>query len=127
MFQKDLNATGVVSLGMPTIGTVGCVVFQVVAASGGWSGTALVKGRVGGAIPGTGATIPNTSLTGLICYNVATKAAVAAATGITAAGIYAVEAPGLEIVLDYTHTSGSALVYGVPLDYPLELLNTTTA
>lgn len=123
MFQKSLQATGKVSLGMPTVGTVGCVVFQV-QDLGSWSGSALVKGRVGGPLVGSGSPINDTELIGLIYYNVATKTKVVAATAITAEGIYAVEAPGLEIVLDYTHTAGSAAVYGVPLDYALQLLNT---
>lgn len=123
MYQKRLEASGNVSLGMPTVGTVGCHVFQVIADAGGWSGSALVKGRVGGSrLDGT--PIPDANLTGLIYYNVATKVKVVAATAITAAGIYAVEAPGIEVVLVYTHTSGGATVDGAPLDYPLQLLNT---
>lgn len=124
MYQKRLEATGKVSLGMPSIGVVGCHVIQVVADGGGWSGSAVVKIRVGGPIPTGGAPIPDASLATVPYYNVATKAKVAAGTAITAAGIYAIEAPGLEVVLDYTHTSGGATVSGNPLDYPLQLLNT---
>lgn len=122
MFQKALNASGNVSLGMPTVGTVGCVVIHVVDL-GSWSGSAVVKIRVGGE-RSDGTPIPDAQLVTVPYYNVATKAKVAAATAITAAGIYAIEAPGLEVVLVYTHTAGAAAVYGNPLDYPLQLLNT---
>jgi hypothetical protein len=123
MFVKDLQATAFVSLGMPSVGVVGCVVIQVVPDAGGWSGSAVVNIRVGGARP-DGTPIPNAALATVPYYNVATKAKVVAGTAITAAGIYAIEAPGLEVVLNYTHTSGSAVIYGNPLDYPLQLLNT---
>lgn len=124
MNQKRLEATAKVSLGMPSIGDVGCVVFQVIADGGGWSGSAVPKIRVGGTTPTTGAPLPDAALTTVPYYNVATKAKVAAGTGITGAGIYAIETPGLEAVLDYTHTSGGATVYANPLDYPLQLLGT---
>ena len=106
MIQKALQSTGIVSLGFPSNAAVGIVVFQVIGAT--WSGSAVVKIREGGARARPGTPVPVANLVTTQYANWGTATIVAAGSPITTDGIYAVLAPGVEVVLDYTHTSGQA-------------------
>lgn len=104
-----LNATGFFSLGLgaPNAREVGRVVIQVIGNT--WSGSALPQARV------WGAGIANGNLKSIPYLNVATGAVIPAGNAITADGIYEFQSNGTEIVLNYTHTSGSAAVSTLPV------------
>lgn len=119
MLQKSLQATGIVSLGTVDRGVGGVMVFQVVGAT--WTGSALVKVRVGGPTL-AGTPIPDANLKTIPYYNVATGTVIAPGTAITADGIFAVIANSLEVVLDYTHSAGAAAIYGLPAEIATALV-----
>lgn len=85
----------------------GKLILDVVDA-GAWSGTLKVAGRARGR---GGATFS----TYLPLVNLNTGAAIAAGTGITAAGLYSVDISGLEVRVEHTWTAGSVSVYGEPV------------
>lgn len=89
------------SLGDVSETTVARVVVQVVGA--GWTGGLTPKARVK---DGSAAPLVNVPYT-----NVGTNAPVAAGAAISADGIYEIDAPGREVVLDHAWTAGSVTIY----------------
>ena len=95
------------SLGDASGSYVGRIVFQIV---GGGTFSFTPKARL------RGASIANGSLVSVPYTNRGTGASVAAGTAITAAGLYEVDATGVEVTLDGSYTSGACAVYPQPLE-----------
>lgn len=96
-----LTASENIDIGDASDRVVGTVVLQVKDVSS-WVGSIQPVGRLRGATDMPWVDLPYQNLISL--------ADVAASTPITAAGIYAIRADGLEVELQYTHTSGSGAV-----------------
>lgn len=112
-----MTATQVYPLAFPSHAVIGTVVFQIVGTT--WAGNAVPQIRMGGPQAASDAGLGASTLKNCSYVNVSTGAQVAAGTAITADGIYAVTAPGVEVVLNHTQVTGSALVYFIPLEMPL--------
>lgn len=112
-----MTATQVYSLAFPSNEVIGTVVFQIIGAA--WAGSAIPQMRLGGPQAASDSGLVAGAFKNCAYINVATGAQVAAGTAITADGIYAVTAPGVEVALSHTQVTGSALVYFTPLELPL--------
>lgn len=107
---QGTNGTNNYLIGNAAEGVVGRFLLHIVAAGGGWSGSVTVKGRA----KGSGAAflaIPykRRYVGGAVSDDTTVSAA------ITGTAIIDVDAAGLDVSLEYTHTSGSATVNAVPL------------
>ena len=96
--------SGLLDLGMAVEGKL---ILEVVDEDA-WSGVLKVAGRV----TGRGAAGEAAYGTNLPLVDLSDSTAVAAATGITAAGLYSVDISGLEVRIEHTFTSGEVSVYG---------------
>lgn len=105
MQTRELKATGQLQLGEGSDSTVGRVVFQIEDVDT-WDGSAVVKGRV----PRSDAPLVDLPFT-----QYSDNSEQPAGTAITGPGIYAVDLPGVEVVLEYTHVDGRAKVHAIPL------------
>lgn len=103
-----VNSTDNYVLGNAAEGVVGSVAVQITVPSA-WSGSIVVKGRVKGS--GSWVPIPyrRRNLGGTVSDDTVVSAA------ITAAALIFVDAAGLDVSLDNTHTSGAAVVYFAPV------------
>ena len=117
MFQKTLNATAKVSLGIAHPDIAGSTSFQIYTPSAA-SYSAVPKIRMGGQLTntdGSSGSVPDAALKSVRYWNMGTSTLVAAGTAITADGVFVVNLPaGVELVLDNTYTSGDARVYATP-------------
>jgi hypothetical protein len=109
MINTSLNATAKISLG--NAGPFGGSFAVQVIIPTALSTSAVLKLRVAGPTAYSDSGIPDASLTSVRYWSVGTSTLVAAATPITAAGLYVINVPpNCEIVLDNTYTSGSGTV-----------------
>lgn len=108
VWTASLDTTGNLEMGDAAVGAVGSWVLQV---SGTFSGSLVLKKKIVG-----GATAV-ASASNTYYFNFASSGAteVAAGTAITAAGLFKVPCDGCSLVLNYTATSGTMIVEGVPL------------
>lgn len=98
------NKTETISVGDSSHGYVGSTVLQV--EGSGWTGQLVIQGRVRGS---------GLTMKALPYQNLITLADVAAGTPITADGLYAVRADGLEIEIVHTRTAGAVSLAAKPL------------
>ncbi len=98
----DTTTTDLV-LGEAPASSIGSCIIQVVDL-GSWSGAIIPQARL---IGGASTSAPFVS----VAYeNLASGAEVAAGSSITAAGLYAIRLDhGMELAIDYTHTSGTGV------------------
>lgn len=106
MASKKIHATEKISLGDASTQSVGRIVFKIRDDSS-LSTSMVVKARILGEADAELVSVPYTDRS--------SNTALAAGTAITAAGLYEVDATGVEIVLDNTYTSGSGTVVYQPV------------
>lgn len=109
MINTTLNATAKISLG--NAGPYGGSFAVQVIVPSAVSTSAVPKLRIAGPNAFNDSGIADASLTSVRYWNVGTSTLLAAATAITAAGLYIFNVPpNCELVLDNTYVSGSATV-----------------
>ena len=106
MQRIDLTATAVRNIGEAAEGVVGSWVVQV---SGTFSGALKLRKKIRRGVVADGSAAPT------YYQDFAAGTNVAANTDITAAGLFLVPCYGCDLVLDYTHTSGTCVVEVEPL------------
>jgi hypothetical protein len=101
MFTKSSSASEDIALGNASSGATGRMVIHVVGAS--WTGTLTPRGRVAG------------SGAALSALQATKRSDDTAVSSISADGIYAIDASGLDVVLTHARTAGSVTVYAQPV------------
>lgn len=103
MYKATLSASSTEKVGALSK-LVNRFVFQTVGSS--WTGSIVPK------VVSQGSGLTGGNIKGIHYTNKLTGADVVAGTGITTDGIWEVQTDGVDLYLDYTHTSGSVLIVG---------------